>query len=162
MRSCSFAIALLLGFALAAGTTDRNGDKYTGMDGVREAPAVTFLWTTTYPIGIYAPAIIPVLIGYTVSSIETFGDSSATAQASGLIARTTEYDEAIQGAILGDAVNSFFAGCAMVPPCTTLSQNIGIISITKVAARACAFSCAGWMLTYGIIGKIGAFFSSIP
>lgn len=162
MRSSSFAIALLLGFGLAAGTVDRNGDAYVSMQDVRDAPGLTFLWTKTFPIGFYAPSIIPVLISFTVSSIETFGDSSATAQASGLIARTTEYDEAIQGALLGDAVNSFFAAWCMVPPCTTLSQNIGIISITKVAARACAFSCAGWMLIYGIIGKIGAFFTSIP
>lgn len=162
MRSCSFAIALLIGYALAAGTVDRNGNSYVSMDPVREAPAITFLWVKTYPVGIYAPAIIPILIGFTVSSIETFGDTSATAQASGLIACTKEYDEAIQGGLLGDSVNSFFSACAMMPPCTTLSQNIGIISITKVAARAAAFSCAGWMLTYGILGKVGAFFTSIP
>ena len=116
MRSCSFATALLLGYALAAGSVDRNGDSYVRMELVQVAPAVTFLWVKTFPVGIYGPAIIPILIGVTVSSIETFGDSSATAQASGLIARTTEYDEAIQAGLLGDAVNSFFAACAIIPP----------------------------------------------
>jgi xanthine/uracil permease len=101
-----------------------------------------------------------------VSTIETYGDTSATAQASGLKPGDDEigkrYEEAIQGGLLGDAVNSLFSALSMVLPSTTLSQNIGIISLTNVAARDAGYACGLWMLIYGIFGKIGAFFTSIP
>lgn len=162
MRSCSFAIALLFGYLVAALTTDRNGDGYTNREAIQDAPVVLFLWTKTFPIGFYGPAVIPVLIGFLVSSIETYGDTSATAAASGLKPRTKEMDEAIQGGLLGDAFNSFLSGLAMVPPSTTLSQNIGIIAITKVAARSAGLGCGIFMFCYGVFGKVGAFFTSIP
>lgn len=50
----------------------------------------------------------------------------------------------------------------MVLPSTTLSQNIGIISLTKVASRKAGYACAIWMFLYGIFGKFGAFFTVIP
>lgn len=123
MRSCSFAIALLFGYMIAAFTEDREGNGYTNRDAIQEAPVVLFLWTKTFPIGFYGPAVIPVLIGFLVSSIETYGDTSATAAASGLKPRTLEMDEAIQGGLLGDAFNSFLSALAMIPPSTTLSQK---------------------------------------
>jgi xanthine/uracil permease len=162
MRSCAIAFALLIGYLIAGVTTDRNGDKYTSMDAVDEAPAILFLWTKRFPIGFYAPALLPTLIAYVVSTVETYGDTTATAEASGIKPNTKEHDEAIQGGLLGDSVNSFISALGMVLPSTTLSQNIGIISLTRVAARDAGFACAGWMLLYGIFGKFGAFFTSIP
>ena len=50
----------------------------------------------------------------------------------------------------------------MVLPSTTLSQNIGIISLTKCASRIAGYACGVWMLLYGIFGKFGALFTSIP
>ena len=123
IRSCSIAFGLLFGYLIAAVTTDRNGDKYTDMTAVKEAPAVLFLWVKTFPIGFYAPALLPTLVAYIVSTVETYGDTSATAQASGLKAESKAYDEAIQGGLLGDSVNSFFSALSMVLPSTTLSQK---------------------------------------
>eukprot|EP00980_Cylindrotheca_fusiformis_P021801 scaffold8638_cov77-Cylindrotheca_fusiformis.AAC.3 len=162
LRSCSIAFALLLGYLVAGVTRDRNGDKYTSMDSVQDAPGILFLWTKTFPIGFYAPALLPTLIAYVVSTVETYGDTTATAEASGVIPNSKEHDEAIQGGLLGDSVNSFISALGMVLPSTTLSQNIGIISLTKVAARDAGFACAFWMLLYGILGKFGAFFTSMP
>ena len=91
---------------------------------------------------------------------------SATAEASGFIpnspATGKRFDEALQGGLLGDSVNSFISALGMVLPSTTLSQNIGIISLTKVASRKAGYACAVWMLLYGIFGKFGAFFNIIP
>ena len=123
MRSCSIAFALLVGYLLAAVTSDRNGDTYINDEPIKDAPVALFLWTKTFPIGFYAPALLPTLIAYTVSTIETYGDTTATAEASGLAPRSQEYDEAIQGGLLGDSVNSFFSALSMVLPSTTLSQK---------------------------------------
>ncbi|KAG7340888.1 xanthine permease [Nitzschia inconspicua] len=161
-RSCGIAVALLMGYVLASITTDRNGDSYVDLTKVQEAPAILFLWTKTFPIGFYTPALLPTLIAYVVSTIETYGDTSATCQASGIERGTKEFDEAIQGGLLGDSINSIISAVSMVLPSTTLSQNIGIISLTKVAARDAGFACGIWMFLYGLLGKVGAFFTSIP
>lgn len=116
MRSCGIAIALLLGYLLAAITTDRNGDSYTDLTAVEEADGILFLWTKTFPIGFYGPALLPTLIAYIVSTIETYGDTTATAEASGLERGSKEFDEAIQGGLLGDSVNSLFSALSMVLP----------------------------------------------
>jgi NCS2 family nucleobase:cation symporter-2 len=166
LRSCGIAIALLLGYLLAAITEDRNGDPYTDSAAVKDAPAVLFLWVKTFPIGFYTPAFLPTLIAYIVSTVETYGDTSATAEASGLQPNNDEtgkkYDETIQGGLIGDAVNSFISALSMVLPSTTLSQNIGIISLTNVASKDAGYACGLWMVIYGVFGKFGAFFTSIP
>lgn len=162
MRSCGIAFALLIGYVVAMFTTDRNGDSYSNTTAISEAPSVLFLWTKTFPIGFYTPALLPTLIGYVVSTIETYGDSTATAQYSGLKPHTQEYDEAIQGGLLGDSVNSFISALSLVLPSTTASPNIGVISLTKVSSRDAGYGCAAWMFIYGVFGKVGAFFTSIP
>lgn len=162
LRSCGIAVALLFGYLVASLSTDSNGDSYTDSTPIEEAPVALFLWTKTFPIGFYAPALVPVLIGYLVSTIETYGDTTATAEASGIEAESKEHDEAIQGGLLADSINSLFSALAMVLPSTTLSQNIGIISLTNVASRDAGYACGAWMLFYGIFGKVGAFFTSIP
>eukprot|EP00873_Tetraselmis_striata_P000948 jgi/Tetstr1/421212/TSEL_001117.t1 len=131
LRSCQVAIALLLGYLLAATTTDYNGDKYVTTTGIENAPAVTFLWVKSFPIGFYAPALLPVLIGFV-------------------------------GGLLGDSVSSFLAALAFSMPNTTFSQNNGVISLTRVASRMAGIGCAVWLIIYGIFGKVGAFFTSIP
>lgn len=67
-----------------------------------------------------------------------------------------------EGGLLGDSVNSFISAVGMVLPSTTLSQNIGIISLTKVASRYAGYACGIWMFLYGIFGKLGALFTSMP
>jgi uric acid-xanthine permease len=41
-------------------------------------------------------------------------------------------------------------------------HSIGIIAITKVAARSAGIACGIFMFSYGVFGKVGAFFTSIP
>lgn len=123
LRSCGIAIALLIGFLVAAVSTDRNGGSYVNLDAVEDADPILFLWTKTFPIGFYGPALLPTLIAYVVSTIETYGDTTATAQASGVVKGSQEFDETIQGGLLGDSVNSLFSALAMVLPSTTLSQK---------------------------------------
>lgn len=162
VRSCSIAIAILIGYALSAITTDRNGDAFVDTTPVDEAPVILFLWTKTFPIGFHAPAFLPTLIAYIVSTIETYGDTTATLEASGYTPEDKEWDESIQGGLLGDSVNSFISAISLVLPSTTLSQNIGIISLTNVAAKSAGYACGFWMILYGIFGKMGAFFTIVP
>jgi len=162
MRSCQVAIALLLGYVLAASTSDSEGNRYVSTQGMQDAPAVTFLWVTYFPISLYAPALLPVIIGFVVSGVESIGDLTASGEASGLDPDSMEQTVAVQGGLLGDSTSSFLAALAFSMPNTTFSQNNGVISLTRVASRLAGIGCAVWLLIYGIFGKIGAFFTSIP
>lgn len=44
IRSCSIALAILIGYFVASLTSDRNGDAYVSLEPVREAPVILFLW----------------------------------------------------------------------------------------------------------------------
>ncbi|KAG1674137.1 hypothetical protein FOA52_015768 [Chlamydomonas sp. UWO 241] len=150
LRSAQVAIGLLIGYALAAGTSDINGDKYVNTSKIDSAPVITFLWVKTFPIGFYAPAILPVLIGFLVSGVESIGDLTATGEASGLHPESSRQAEAI------------FAAFAMSLPNTTFSQNNGVIALTRVSSRLAGLGCALWLFLFGIFGQVGAFFTSIP
>ena len=90
------ALGLLFGYILAASTTDWEGNSYVNTRAISSAPAITFLWTTPFPIGFYAPALLPVIIGFVVSGVETIGDLTATGEASGLEPDSEEQARAVQ------------------------------------------------------------------
>jgi NCS2 family nucleobase:cation symporter-2 len=70
MKNCNVILALLFGY-LIAGISKEN---YVDPDNIALAPGITFLWVETFPISFYAPAVIPLLIAYLVTTVETVGD----------------------------------------------------------------------------------------
>ena len=70
---------------------------YVNGDKIEAAGAFTFLWTTTFPIGFYAPAFLPLVLGFVVTSVETIGDIQATCDVSGLPIEGADADSRIQG-----------------------------------------------------------------
>eukprot|EP00873_Tetraselmis_striata_P004849 jgi/Tetstr1/425113/TSEL_015575.t1 len=107
-------------------TSDPEGNPYVSTQGMQDAPAVTFLWVTYFPISLYAPALLPVIIGFVVSGVESIGDLTASGEASGLDPDSMEQTVAVQGGLLGDSTSSFLAALAFSMPNTTFSQNNGI------------------------------------
>ncbi len=79
MKNCNVILALLFGYIIAI-FTDIDGAKYVDNSKLVNAPHVDFLWTETFPLGFYAPAVIPLLIAYIVTTIETVGDISGKCQ----------------------------------------------------------------------------------
>ena len=55
-----------------------------------------------YPSGIYVPAILPLIIVFCITSIETVGDVAATEEASFLPTTGEKHDRRIRGALLND------------------------------------------------------------
>mmetsp|Transcript_34845 Transcript_34845/g.98797 ORF Transcript_34845/g.98797 Transcript_34845/m.98797 type:complete len:671 (-) Transcript_34845:52-2064(-) len=162
LRSCQVAMGLLLGYLVAACTTDPTGASYVDLQEIKEAPVITFLWTTTFPIGFYAPALLPCLIGFMVSAVESLGDLTASGEASGLDPNSPEQAQAIQGGLRADGVAILFSALAFGMPQTTFSQNSGVIVMTRVASRLAGGACGLMLILYGVFGQVGAFFTSIP
>jgi len=123
---------------------------------------LTFLWAkATFPIGFSAAKFPVILIGFMISSAETIGDIAMTCKFSD-VTDEDEVSSRIQGGLLADGVNSFFATLFGSPPNTTFSQNNGLISLTRCASRSAGFSCAFWLVCLGVISGFGAAFASIP
>jgi uric acid-xanthine permease len=73
MKNCNVVIALLFGY-MVAGLSEYNGAPYVVTQNIKDAVPFAFVWTETFPIGFYAPAVFPMLIAYLVLTVETLGD----------------------------------------------------------------------------------------
>ncbi|KAJ8599569.1 hypothetical protein CTAYLR_004657 [Chrysophaeum taylorii] len=136
--------------------------KYFNDQRIKDANYFIFLWDTTFPIRFAPEYFLPILIGYFVSSAETIGDITMSCVASRIPASGKNLEQRIQGGLLADGLNSILACLFTSPPNTTFSENNGIIALTACASRSAGFSCAFWLILFGIIGKLGAAFNSIP
>ena len=161
MRNTMVIWGLLGGYAIAA-LANYEGDRFVTRDRMRNSDVFTFLWVETFPISIHPPAIIPMLFAFVVTAMETYGDVTATEHASRLRPSGEDHSKRIQGGLLGDAIATFFAALGTTPPNTTLSQNNGIVALTRCASTSTGYACGFWLLVFGVIAKIGAWILSIP
>ncbi|KAJ1496134.1 permease family-domain-containing protein, partial [Baffinella frigidus] len=170
VRNCGVVISLMVGFIVAgiAGYTPPGSAegapqlRYVNADKINAAPWITFLWVETFPIHVYAPAILPVLIAFVVSTAETVGDIGATAESSRLATDSLRFDGRVQGGLLADGLGSLLAGLMMVPPNTTFSQNSGVIAITRCANKRAGYMCCFFLVLFGVIAKLAGILQSIP
>lgn len=66
----------------------------TTMDGGgNTADSITFLWVHTFPLSVYAPLLLPSILGFVVTTVETIGDVSTTEEVSKLPVEGPEHFE---------------------------------------------------------------------
>lgn len=106
-------------------------------------------------------AVVPMLIGFLVTTTETVGDLAATFEASRLEGKE-DFNEILQGGLLSDAVCSVLSCLFTSMPNTTFSQNNGVISLTKCASRRAGIACGCWLIFLGVFSKIAGVITSIP
>ncbi len=107
----------------------------------------------------HAGAILSVVIIFMVSAAETIGDTSAVC-ATGLERGVSEKE--ISGSLACDGFASTLSGLFGCPPVTSFSQNVGLVSMTKVVNRFTIMTGAMCMILAGLFPPIGAFFASLP
>lgn len=161
MKNCNVVLALLFGY-LIAGVTNYEDQPYVDASKISAAPGIDFLWTEWFGIGFYGPAVIPLLIAYVVTTVETVGDITATHEVSQLKIGDKEYSARVQGGLLADAVCSFLASIFTSMPNTTFSQNNGVIALTKCASRRAGFAAGAWLILIGVLAKVAGIITSIP
>ena len=112
-------------------------------------------YTPEFNIG----AIFSVAIIFMVSAAETIGDT--TAMVSGGLGREIKSEE-ISGSLACDGFASAISALFGCPTVTSFSQNVGLISMTKVVNRFTIATGAGCMILAGLFPPIGNFFASLP
>ncbi|MEG1583194.1 MAG: nucleobase:cation symporter-2 family protein [Cetobacterium sp.] len=104
-------------------------------------------------------AIIPMILMFIVSAIETMGDMSGITV--GGAGRQLE-DKELKGGIISDGVGSAFATMFSVLPTTSFSQNTGIIAMTGVMSRFVVGIGAMFLVASAFIPKVAAAFTLVP
>lgn len=104
-------------------------------------------------------AILPVLIMFIVTAVETVGDISGV-MVGGLDREAT--DSELAGGVMCDGLGSSFAAIFGVLPNTSFSQNVGLVTMTKVVNRLALATGAIFLVLCGLIPKLGALVSIMP
>jgi uracil-xanthine permease len=104
-------------------------------------------------------AIAPVLIMFIVTAVETVGDTSGCIEG-GMDREAT--DEELSGSVICDGMGSSFAALFGVMPNTSFSQNVGLVTMTKVVNRYALSFGAIFLILCGFFPKLGALISIMP
>lgn len=104
-------------------------------------------------------AVIPVMIMFVVTAVETVGDiSGVTEGGMGREATDTE----LSGGIICDGIGSSFAALFGVLPNTSFSQNVGLVTMTKIVNRFALATGAVFLILCGLLPKLAALISIMP
>ncbi len=106
-----------------------------------------------------AKAIIPICIMFIVTAVETVGDVSGCIEG-GMNREAT--DKELSGSVICDGLGSSFAALFGVLPNTSFSQNVGLVTMTKVVNRMALSIGAIFLILCGLCPKLAACVSIMP
>ena len=106
-----------------------------------------------------ARAIVPICIMFIVTAVETVGDISGITEG-GLGREAT--DKELSGGVMCDGLGSSLAAVFGVLPNTSFSQNVGLVTMTKVVNRMALATGAVFLILCGLIPKLGTIVSIMP
>lgn len=106
-----------------------------------------------------ARAIVPVLIMFIVTAVETVGDISGVMEG-GMNREAT--DKELSGGVICDGLGSSFAALFGVLPNTSFSQNVGLVTLTKIVNRFALACGAIFLVLCGLLPKLAAVVSIMP
>lgn len=104
-------------------------------------------------------AIIPIGIMFIVTAVETVGDTAGCIEG-GMDREAT--DSELSGAVTCDGIGSSFAALFGVLPNTSFSQNVGLVTMTKIVNRFALSIGAVFLILCGLSPKLAAVVSIMP
>lgn len=104
-------------------------------------------------------AFLTIAIVFLVSAAETTG--ATTAVCTGALDRDIEMKE-LQGSLAVDGFSSAISGCFGCLPLTSFSQNVGLVTMTRVINRFTILMGALILILASLFPPLGAFFNSLP
>jgi len=153
--SASILVGMLLGYLISIplGLVDFGPIKDAAFIGLPGIPLVL-----EHGIKFSIAGVIPFIVAYLVTTIETVGCLIAVGEA----AQKEANSEDLSRGVLADGIGSFIAGFLGAGPNTSFSQNVGLIPMTRVASRHVVVVAGIIMMLLGIFPKLGAIVASIP
>ena len=159
-----YVLAAIMGLVLPTTGIGPDGAEYTKawvLNWDKVAAASWFAIPNLMPV---APvfdmrAIAPVLVMFIVTAVETIGDISGVTQ--GGMDRPPSNKE-LSGGVVCDGLGSTFAAAFGVLPNTSFSQNVGLVTMTKMVNRKALACGAIFLILCGLCPKLGALISIMP
>ena len=125
---------------------------------VKEASWLSFPKILEFEVTFDAKAVMAFIPAYFVATIGTVGCLKAIGETSNIDIG----DKRVAAGVLSDGVGSALGGLVGSCPNTSFSQNIGIISLTKVASRHVAVMAGILLVILGFLPKVAAIITGIP
>ena len=159
-----YIVAFVMGFILPTTAVTPEGVEYTkawvlNWNKVAQASWISIPELMPVKIVFDLRAILPVMIMFIVTAVETVGDISGVMMG-GLGREAT--DTELSGGVTCDGVGSSIAALFGVLPNTSFSQNVGLVAMTKVVNRFAIATGAVFLVLCGLIPKLGALVSIMP
>lgn len=154
LKQLSVLFGLIVGYIVAVfmGKVDLLG----ALSGVDIISLPEFMpYTPTFNIS----AIVSVTLIFLVSATETIGDTSALTST---VLNREVSDKEISGSLACDGFVSSVSALFGCLPITSFSQNVGLLSMTKVVNRFAIACGAIIMIVAGIFPAIGTILSTLP
>ena len=159
-----YIAAIVMGFVLPTTGVTADGVEYTKawvLNWDKVADAAWFAIPKIMPVKpvFDMRAILPVMIMFIVTAVETVGDISGVMEG-GLGREAT--DKELSGGVMCDGLGSSLAACFGVLPNTSFSQNVGLVAMTKVGNRFALATGAVFLILSGLCPKLAALISIMP
>ena len=159
-----YIAAAVMGVMLDPTGVTADGVEYTKawvLNWDKVAAASWFAIPQIMPVDIVfdARAILPICIMFVVTAVETVGDISGVMEG-GLGREAT--DKELAGGIICDGLGSSIAAVFGVLPNTSFSQNVGLVTMTKIVNRSALAVGALFLIACGLFPKVGALISIMP
>ncbi|MFQ8690362.1 MAG: uracil-xanthine permease family protein [Blautia sp.] len=165
-KNLNILVGLIFGYLLSiiftvagiAPLVDFSGITKTVQEvGIFSIPKLVF-FTSHKPV-FDLSAFFTIAIVFLVSAAETTG--ATTAVCTGALGRDIKMEE-LQGSLAVDGFSSAISGCFGCLPLTSFSQNVGLVTMTKVINRFTILMGALILILASLFPPLGAFFNSLP
>ncbi len=161
---CGYIICAILPMFLSTTGVTADGVEYTKawvLNWDKVAQASWFAVPAILPVKpvFDLRAILPVMIMFIVTAVETVGDISGVMEG-GMGREAT--DTELSGGIICDGLGSSFAALFGVLPNTSFSQNVGLVTMTKIVNRTALACGAVFLVLCGLLPKLAAIVSIMP
>lgn len=157
LRVASLVIAMAAGYLLAW---------FMGMLPENNAPvSQDILMASTplyYGLGIDWNLLLPLMLVFMITSLETIGDITATSDVSEQPVSGPLYMKRLKGGVLANGLNSFVSAVFNTFPNSCFGQNNGVIQLTGVASRYVGFVVALMLIVLGLFPAVSGFVQHIP
>lgn len=159
-----YVVAAIMGAVLPTTGVSADGTEFTKawvLNWDKVAEASWFAVPKLMPVKLVFDwrAILPVMIMFIVTAVETVGDISGVMEG-GLNREAT--DRELSGGVICDGLGSSFAAIFGVLTNTSFSQNVGLVVMTKIVNRTALAMGAIFLVLCGLFPKLAALISIMP
>lgn len=156
LRLSSLVIAMAIGYALAWGL-DLLPETTESMTGSMMIPTPLY-----YGLSIDWGLLLPFVLVFLITSLETIGDITATSDVSEQPVSGPLYMKRLKGGVLANGLNSFVSAVFNTFPNSCFGQNNGVIQLTGVASRYVGYFVTIMLILLGLFPQVSGFVQHIP